>query len=153
MADQAGIGVGEDAAEVVFGQAFQLDPDGQAALQFGQQVAGLGDVESAGCDEQHMVRLHRAVFGGDRGAFDQGEQVALHAFAGDAAAAHVTHRDLIHLIQEHDAVGFGIAHGFTLDILIIEALVRLFGQQRLPGGVHLHLAALGAAAHRLGHHV
>ena len=100
-----------------------------------------------------MVRLHRAVFGGDRGAFDQGEQVALHAFAGDAAAAHVTHRDLVHLIQEHDAVGFGVAHGFALDLLVIEALVRLFGQQRLPGGVHLHLAALGAAAHRLGHHV
>ena len=74
-----------------------------------------------------MVRLHRPVFGGDRGAFDQRQQIALHAFAAHAAAAHVTHRDLVHLIQEHDAVGFGVAYGFALDLLVIQALVALFG--------------------------
>ena len=66
---------------------FELDADRQAALQFGQQVGRLGDVERARGDEQDMVGLHRAMLGGDRRAFDQRQQIALHAFARDVAAA------------------------------------------------------------------
>ena len=75
--------------EVLLGQRLQLDADRQAALQLGQHVARLGEVERARADEQHVVGLHRAVLGGDGGAFDQRQQVALHAFAADRAAAHV----------------------------------------------------------------
>ena len=102
------LGVRQDRHEVILGQAFQFDADRQAALQLGEQVAGLGDMERAGRDEQDMVGLHRAVFGGDRGPLDQGQQVALDAFAADAAAAHVADRDLVDLVEEDDAIGFGI---------------------------------------------
>jgi hypothetical protein len=64
-----------------FGQRLQLDADRQAALQLGQQVRRLGDMERARGDEQDMVGLHRPVFGRDGRAFDQRQQVALHAFA------------------------------------------------------------------------
>jgi len=38
-------------------------------------------------------------------AFDQGQQIALHAFARDVAArAAVAHADLVDLVEEHDAV-------------------------------------------------
>ena len=55
-------------------------------------------------NEQDVVGLHRAVLGGDRGALDQRQQIALHAFARDvAAAAAVAHADLVDLIEKHDA--------------------------------------------------
>ena len=53
------VGLGQDAHEIVLGQRAQLDPDRQAALQFGQQVRRLGDVEGARGDEQDVVGLDR----------------------------------------------------------------------------------------------
>jgi hypothetical protein len=47
------------------GQRAQLDADRQAALQLGQQVRRLGDVERARGDEQDVVGLHRPVLGRD----------------------------------------------------------------------------------------
>jgi hypothetical protein len=44
---QARLGVGQDRDEILLGQRLQLDADRQAALELGQQVAGLGDVEGA----------------------------------------------------------------------------------------------------------
>ena len=35
LADQAGLGLGEDAPEVLLGERLELDPDRQAALQLG----------------------------------------------------------------------------------------------------------------------
>ena len=64
----------------------ELDADRQAALQLGQQVRRLGDVEGARGDEQDVVGLHRPVLGGDRGALDQRQQVALHALAAHVGA-------------------------------------------------------------------
>jgi hypothetical protein len=46
-------------------------------------------VESAAGDEQDMVGLHRPVFGGNRGALDQRQQIALHALAADIGAARI----------------------------------------------------------------
>ena len=40
LLDEARFGLGEDAAEIVFGQRGELDPDRQAALQFGQKIGG-----------------------------------------------------------------------------------------------------------------
>ena len=40
-------------------------------------------MEGARGDEQHVVGLHRAMLGGDGGALDQRQQVALHALARD----------------------------------------------------------------------
>src|SRR5688572_1183172 len=42
------LGLGQDAHEVGLGEALELDPNGEAALQLGQQVRRLGGVERAG---------------------------------------------------------------------------------------------------------
>ena len=110
-------------------------------------------MKGAGRDEQDVVGLYRAIFGGDGGAFDERQQVALHAFAADRTAAHVADGDLVDLVEKNDAIGFGAAHRLAGDILVIEAFVRFFGDQRLEGGFHSHLAALGAPAHRFAEHV
>ncbi len=44
---KAGLGVGQDRDEILLGQRLQFHADRQAALKFGQQVAGLGDMEGA----------------------------------------------------------------------------------------------------------
>src|SRR5213594_21635 len=59
------LGLGEDAHEVLLGERLQLDADREPALQLGDQVRGLGDVERAGRDEQDVVGAHVAVAGLD----------------------------------------------------------------------------------------
>src|SRR5690606_41678409 len=55
-------------------------------------ISRFGEVERARADEQHVVGLHRPVLGGHGRTFDQRQQVTLHAFAADRAAAHVAHQ-------------------------------------------------------------
>ena len=76
----------QDADEILLAERLQLHADGEAALQLGDQVAGLGDVEGAGGDEQDVVGAHEAVARVDGGAFDDRQDVALHAFAADVGA-------------------------------------------------------------------
>ena len=62
-------------------------------------------MESARRDEQDMIGLHAAVLGRDGGAFDQRQQIALHAFARYVAAdAAVARADLVDLVEKDDAV-------------------------------------------------
>src|SRR5206468_10892766 len=98
----------QDADEILLCQRFELDADWQAALELGQQVGGLGDVERARGNEQYVVRLQRTVFGRDRRSLDQRQEVALHALAADRSAAHVADRDLVDLVDEDDSVGLGV---------------------------------------------
>ena len=81
LLDEAGFRLRQNAAEVLAGQRLQLDADRQAALQLGQKVGRLGDVECAGRNEKDVVGLHRAVLCGHGRALDQRQQIALHAFA------------------------------------------------------------------------
>ena len=55
LLDQAGLGLDQDAGEVVAVERMQLDPDRQPALQLGQQVRGLAEVEGAAGDEQDVL--------------------------------------------------------------------------------------------------
>ena len=139
---QAGPGVREDADEIRLGQRLQLDPDRQAALQLGQQVARLGDMEGARGDEQDMVGLHRPVFGGDRGALDQRQQIALDALAADRAAAHVADRDLVDLVEEDDAVRLGVLERDAVHVVAVEALVGFLLDELVPGLGDAQLALL-----------
>src|SRR5579859_1597459 len=94
----------EDADEVLDGEGFELDADGEAALQLGDHVAGLGDMERAGGDEQDVVGADEAVAGIDGGAFDDGQDVALYALAADiGAVAGFAPGDLVDLVEEDDA--------------------------------------------------
>ena len=83
----------------------ELDADRKAALQLRDQVRGLRQVERAARDEQDVVGLDHAVLGRDGGAFDQRQQVALHALARDVGAVRLRAAgDLVDLVEEHDAV-------------------------------------------------
>ena len=100
-----------------------------------------------------MVGLHRPIFGRDRGALDQRQQIALHALARDGTAAHVGHRDLVDFIEEHDPVRLGIGQGGAADLILVEALVGLFLDELVPGRRHRQLAAFELlVAERLAHH-
>ena len=120
---QAGIGAGQDALEIGDRQRFQFDPDREAALQLRDQVGRLGQMERAGSDEQDMVGAGHAVLGIDRGAFDQQQQVALHAGARDIGAADFgAGRDLVDLVEEYDAVLFDVGNRFLLQLLFAVAV-------------------------------
>ncbi len=56
---------------------------GKRPCSSGIRSRGLRDVKRAGGDEQDVVRADEAVTGVDGGAFDDGQDVALHALAAD----------------------------------------------------------------------
>ena len=68
-------------------QILQLDANRKPALQLGHQLAGLGAVKRAGGDEQDVVGLHVAVLGLHGRAFDDRQQVALHALPRNVGPA------------------------------------------------------------------
>ena len=73
------------------------------------------------CDEQNMVRIDRPVFGGHRGPFDQGQQIALNAFAADIGAAGIgAGADLVNFVQKHNAVFLNSFQCGTGDGFIIQ---------------------------------
>ena len=76
----------EDALEVGLVQRPQLDPDGEPALELGDEVAGPGYGEGAGGDEEDVVGVDRAVAGVDRRALEDGQEVALDALPADVGA-------------------------------------------------------------------
>ena len=84
--------------------ALELDADRKAPLQLGNQIGRLRHVERAGGDEQDVIGAHHAVARVDRRAFDDRQDVALHAFAADVGAvAALAPGDLVDLVDEDDA--------------------------------------------------
>src|SRR4029077_4941410 len=71
---------GQNADEIFFFQRLQLDANGQPALKFGDQIRRFGDVKRASRDKQNVVGADHPVARVNRGAFDDGKNVALHAF-------------------------------------------------------------------------
>jgi hypothetical protein len=68
-------------------------------LEFRNQVAGFGDVEGSGGDEKNVVGADETVACVDGGAFDDGQNVALHSFAADVrSVAAFASGDLIDLV-------------------------------------------------------
>ena len=105
-----------------------------------------------------MVGLHRAVFGADRGALDQRQQIALHALAADVAAAETAfHRagaDLVDLVEEHDAVVLGMLERVLRQPVTVQQPIRLVAFQRRARRGHRHAPLLRRpAAEHVPHHV
>src|SRR5437588_597912 len=95
LADQAGLGEGAE-----------LDPDGEASLELGDEIAGPGAAEGPRGDEEDVLGVHRAVPGMDGRALEDGQQVPLHTLTADVGAvlaAAVVAGDLVHLVDEDDA--------------------------------------------------
>jgi hypothetical protein len=126
-------------------ERLELDADREAALELGDEVGGLRDVERAGGDEQHVIGLDRAVLGRDGRALDDRQQIALHALARDVGAAGsipFAAGDLVDLVEEDDAVLLGAGHRVAVHAVVIDQLVDLLlGQSDLAGVGHLELAA------------
>ena len=88
-------------------------------------------MERARGDEQDVVGLHRPVFRADRGALDERQEVALHAFAADIGAdALGAGANLVDLVEEHDAVVLDRLDRLLHDLIVVEELVELVLDQR-----------------------
>ncbi len=110
-------------------------------------------MERARGDEQDVVGLHHAVAGRDRGAFDQRQQVALHALARDVGAADVAAaRDLVDLVEEHDAVLLGVGERARLQLVVVDQPACLFLGQQLGRLADLHAPQPPPSAAEVGQH-
>ena len=150
---ERGIGLGEDTHKVVHRQGAELHTDGQAPLQLRYQIRGLGQMKGAGGDEQDVIGTHHAVLGGDRTAFHQGQEIALHTFPRHiGTTVFAALGDLVDLVEKYDAVLLHVVQGATLDVFFIDELGSLFVGQQFQGVLDPHTAAAGArASHVLKH--
>src|ERR1700688_4429353 len=111
-------------------------------------------MERARSDEEDMVGLHRAVLGGDGGALDQRQEIALHALARHVGAeAAFAGADLVDLVEKHDAVVLDHLDRFLGQLIVVEQLVGFLVDQDVVGLVHGDAARLGAAAAELAENV
>ena len=105
-------------------------------------------MKRARCDEQDMVGLDRPVFGGHGCAFDQGQQVTLHAFAGNVGTTGIgAGANLVDLVQKHDTVLFNRFHRCFGYGFIIQQFVGLFGDQYIIAFSDSNLFLYGPATH------
>ena len=110
-------------------------------------------MERARGDEQDVVGLHHAVAGRDRGALDQRQQVALHALARDVGAADIAAaRDLVDLVEEHDAVLLGVGERARLQLVVVDQPACLLLGQQLGRLADLHAPQPPPAAAEVGQH-
>ena len=90
LLDQRVFRLGKNANEVGLGERAKLHANRKAALQLGNQVGRLRGVERARGNKQNVVGAHHAVARVNGGAFDDRQNVALHAFARDVGAMAVS---------------------------------------------------------------
>ena len=146
--------LGQDAHELGLAERLELDADRKAALQFGDQVRRLRHVKRAGGDEQDVIGPHHAVLGVDGRAFDDRQDVALHAFAADfRPVAAFAAGDLVDLVDEDDAGLLDALDRGVGDRVHVDQLLLFFGQQPLARFGHGDAAALRAALEQSRHHV
>ena len=139
--------LGQDANEIVDRQRIQLDANRKAALQLGNQVRRLGDVKCAGGDEQNVIGAHHAVPRVHRRAFDDRQDVALHAFAADVGpVAGFAAGDLVDFIEKDDAAVLDALDGDARHLIHIDELLFFFLDQVIDRFGDLHLALLGPLA-------
>src|SRR5260370_10545248 len=96
--------LGQDADEILPRQGLELHADREPALELGNQVRRLGDVEGPGGDEEDMVGADDPVLGGDRRALHHRQGGALPPPAPDvrAVGGALASGHLVELVQEHD---------------------------------------------------
>ena len=153
LADETGVGGGQDLLEIGDRQRGQLDADREPALQLGDEIGGLREVERARRDEQDVVGAHHPVLGRHGGALDQRQEVALHALARDVGSLHfLAARDLVDLVEEHDAVLLDVGERPRLDLVVGQELGRFLVGEHLQRLGDTHLGDLAPAARELREH-
>ena len=144
----------EDANEVFDGKRLEFDPDRETALQLRDEVARFGNVESAGGNEQDVVGAHEAVAGVDGGAFDNGQDVALDAFAANVGTvAGFAAGDLVDFIEENDTARFDALQGGARDLIHVDQLLLFLLHQVIERLGHAHLALPRLLTEQIGQHV
>ena len=104
LLDERAARFGENADELVLAERLELDANRETALQFRDEVRRLRDVKRAGRDEEDVIGPHHAVLRVDGRAFDDRQDVALHALAADVRAVPAfASGDLVDLVDEDDA--------------------------------------------------
>src|SRR5256885_1729583 len=132
----------------------QLHANGEAALKLGDQNRRAGDVKSARRDEKDVIGADHAVACVDGGAFDNGQNVALHAFARDIRAmAGFASGHLIDLIDKDDAHLLGALHGHAGDLVHVQQLVFFLLNQVFESVGDAHFAFFLLLAEHAGKHV
>ena len=121
------VGLGQDALEVLDRQRVELDADRKAALQLGNQVATACDRWNAPRgDEQDVVGLAPC-------RTWSSPSCPRPAAAGRAARPGATRRrrcvswrarDLVDLVDEHDAVLLGVGERLRLELVLVDQLAR-----------------------------
>src|SRR6202047_1572304 len=111
-------------------------------------------MESASSYEQDVVGANHAIASINGGAFDDGQNVALHTFAGNIrAVAGLAAGDFIDLVDEYDAHLLGALHSGARDLVHIKQLVLFFLNEVLEGVGDTHLSLLFLLAEHAGKHV
>src|ERR1044072_933118 len=154
LPDERVLGLDQDALEIIDGQRLELDANREASLKFRNQIRRLGNVKGAGGNEKNMVRAHHSVTRVDRGAFDNGQNVALHAFARNVrAATRLASGNLVDFIQKDDARGFNAFKRRARDGVHVDEPLFLFLHQVFHGLIDTHLATLASALKKIAEHV
>ena len=111
-------------------------------------------MERAGRDEQHVIRLDGTVFRRDLRAFDDRQDVALHAFARDVGPIRIAFdSDLVDLVEEDDAAALRDLDGRLRDFVHVDELARFFLREDLARLLDRDFALLAALRHEVAHHV
>ena len=143
LLDQRVARLGQDADELVLAERLELDADRKAALQLGNQIRRLRDVKRAGGDEQDVIGPHHPVLGVDRRAFDDRQDVALHALAADVGAVRaLAAGDLVDLVEKDDAGLLDALDRGARDAVHVDQLLLFFRREVLERLGHLQLALL-----------
>ena len=107
-----------------------------------------------GGNEQDVVGSDHAVACVDGGAFDDGQNIALHAFAGNVRAmAGFAAGDFVDFVDENNSHLLGALDGHARDQLHIQQLVFLFLDQVFKRVGHAHFALFLLLAENAGKHV
>jgi len=131
---EGGIGLGEDAAEVVFGEGIEFDADGKATLEFGHEVGDGAGVEGAGGNEEDLVGVHYALASIDGAAFDDGKEVALDALPRNIGSRFsVADGDFVYFVEEDHAGLLGAFDGFFDDFFGVEEFFGFFFHEDASG--------------------
>src|SRR5712691_2622191 len=135
------LGLGENLDEVVHGERLQFYANGEASLQFGNEVTGLRNVKSPGRDEKNVVGAHHPITRVDGGAFDNGQDVALHTFSRNVrSVAAFAAGNLVDLVEENDA---GVLHAINRharDLVHVDQALLFFLNQVFECLADLHLS-------------
>ena len=101
-----------------------------------------------------MIGTNHAVAGVHRGAFDDGQNVALHAFARDVGAVPgFAAGDLVDFVDEENAHLLDAVDGDARDLVHIDQAIFFFLDHVIEGFGHRHFALFLLLAEHAGKHV